>query len=119
MQQRRHMARYISVLVFLTAISASIAVSAESVHTVSPKGPFTSISLAIESAKNGDTIEVYDGTYNEHIIVDKTLNLIGINEPNIDGQCNFIAENVRCSCNPETSWYTVSCIYGENKIEGV
>ena len=42
-----------------------------------------------------------------------------LNEPNIDGQCNFIAENVRCSCNPETSWYTVSCIYGENKIEGV
>jgi len=79
------MARYISVLVFLTAISASIAVSAESVHTVSPKGPFTSISLAIESAKNGDTIEVYGGTYNEHLIVDKTLNLIGINEPNIDG----------------------------------
>jgi len=59
--------------------------SAEIVHTVSANGPFTSISLAIESAKSGDTIEVNSGTYNEHVIVDKTLNLVGINEPNIDG----------------------------------
>ena len=79
------MASYISVLVFLTAISTSIAVSAETVHVVSPKGPFTSISQAILSAKSGDTIRVNGGTYNEHIIVDKTLNLIGIDEPNIDG----------------------------------
>ncbi|MEX0999534.1 MAG: nitrous oxide reductase family maturation protein NosD [Thermodesulfobacteriota bacterium] len=79
------MASYISVLVFLTAISASVAVSAKTVHIVSPKGPFTSISLALLSAKSGDTIEVNSGTYNEHIIVDKTLNLVGVNEPNIDG----------------------------------
>lgn len=59
--------------------------SAEIVHTVSPKGPFTSISQAIESAKSGDTIEVNSGTYNEHVIVDKTLNLVGVNEPNING----------------------------------
>ncbi|GJM15934.1 MAG: hypothetical protein DHS20C13_12610 [Thermodesulfobacteriota bacterium] len=59
--------------------------SAEMVHTVSPDGPFTSISLAIESAKNGDIIEVNSGTYNEHVIVDKTLNLVGINQPKIDG----------------------------------
>ena len=79
------MVNYILVLTLLTAISALEVMSAETVHTVSPKGPFTSISLAIESAKSGDTIEVNGGTYNEHIIVDKTLNLIGINEPNIDG----------------------------------
>ena len=79
------MTHYISVLAFLTVISASVVMSAETVHTVSPQGPFTSISLAIESAKSGDTIEVNGGTYNEHIIVYKTLNLIGINEPNIDG----------------------------------
>jgi len=79
------MVHYILVLALLTAISALEVMSAETVHTVSPKGPFTSISLAISSAKIGDTIEVNGGTYNEHIIVDKTLKLIGINEPNIDG----------------------------------
>ena len=79
------MAHYISVLAFLTVISALEVMSAETVHTVSPKGPFTSISLAIASSKIGDIIEVNGGTYNEHIIVDKTLKLIGINEPNIDG----------------------------------
>ncbi len=79
------MVHYILVLALLTAISALEVMSAETVHTVSPKGPFTSISLAILSAKSGDTVEVNSGTYNEHIIVDKTLDIIGINEPNIDG----------------------------------
>ena len=58
---------------------------AQSTLKVSPEGPYTSISLAIASANNGDTIEVKGGTYNEHIIVDKSLNLVGINEPTIDG----------------------------------
>jgi len=69
----------------LITVPAFSVMCAETVHTVSPNGPFTSISLAIESAKSGDTIEVNSGTYNEHIIVDKTLNLIGIDEPNING----------------------------------
>jgi len=79
------MVQYISALAFLAIISACEIALAQSIQTVSPNGPFTSISLAIGSAKSGDTIEVNSGTYNEHIVVDKTLNLIGIDEPNIDG----------------------------------
>ncbi len=75
----------ITVIAFLAALSASETVSAQTIHTVSPNGPFSSISQAIESAKSGDTIEVNTGIYNEHIVIDKTLSLIGVNEPNIDG----------------------------------
>jgi len=79
------MARYISALTFIAAISVCEGALAQTYLTVSPNGPYTSISEAIASAKNGDTIEVNEGTYNEHIIVDKSLNLVGINEPNIEG----------------------------------
>lgn len=79
------MAHYVSALVFLSAILACGIVSAQTIHTVSPEGPYTSISAAIASAKNDDTIEVIGGIYKEHLIIDKSLKLIGINEPNIEG----------------------------------
>jgi len=54
--------------------------------TVSPGGELSSISEAIEAAGTGDTIEVHEGTYKEHIVLDKTLRLIGIGNPHIDGE---------------------------------
>ena len=41
------------------------------------KGSYTSIQNAIDSASNGDTILVYNGTYHETLIIDKSINLIG------------------------------------------
>lgn len=79
------MANYISVIVLMAAILASEDVFAETVHIVSPDGPYTSISSALEAASDGDTIEVNGGIYNEHIEIDKPLILIGINKPKIDG----------------------------------
>ena len=39
---------------------------------------YTRIQDAINNANNGDTVFVFNGTYHEnHILVDKTLNLIG------------------------------------------
>ena len=40
-------------------------------------GNYTTIQSAVNAATNGDTIYVYAGTYNENIIVDKTITLIG------------------------------------------
>lgn len=40
-------------------------------------GNFSNIQEAIDAAKNGDSVYVYNGTYYEDIIIDKTINLIG------------------------------------------
>ena len=54
--------------------------------TVSPDGPASSISEAVEQASHGDHIIVEPGTYVEHdIIIDKKLTLEGVNHPTIDG----------------------------------
>ncbi|MBF0343357.1 MAG: nitrous oxide reductase family maturation protein NosD [Nitrospirae bacterium] len=46
-------------------------------------GGYTTISAAIKDSKDGDTIEVRGGRYEEHIKIDKELNLKGINNPAI------------------------------------
>ncbi len=40
-------------------------------------GDFETIQEAIDKASNGTTIRVWDGTYYEHVVVNKTLTLIG------------------------------------------
>lgn len=55
-------------------------------------GNFTSIQEAINAAGDGDIIFVYDDTspYHEHIIINKSVNLIGENRKTtiVDGKCN-------------------------------
>ncbi len=43
---------------------------------------YTTIQEAIDNATNGDTISVWAGTYNENIIVNKSLTLIGYGKTN-------------------------------------
>ena len=38
---------------------------------------YTNIQDAIDAASDGDTIFIYDGTYIENIVIDKSINLIG------------------------------------------
>jgi parallel beta-helix repeat protein len=45
-------------------------------------GAFTSIQDAINASFDGDTVFVYNGTYYENVIVNKTINLIGENRDN-------------------------------------
>lgn len=40
-------------------------------------GNYTKIQDAIENANDGDTIFVYNGTYHENIVINKSINLIG------------------------------------------
>lgn len=49
---------------------------------------YTTIQSAINEAQNGDTINVEAGTYNENLIIDRNINLIGAGKDStiIDGQ---------------------------------
>ncbi len=53
-------------------------------------GNYSKIQWAIDNASDGDTVYVYNGTYIENIIVNKTINLIGEgkNSTIIDGNSN-------------------------------
>ena len=53
--------------------------------TVSPNSEFQSIKKAITAAQPGDTIEVHPGIYNENLLIDKQITLIGIDRPTIHG----------------------------------
>ena len=66
-----------------------------------PYEDFTNIQDAIEDASAGDTIFVYNGIYNEKIIINKSINLIGENpEETIINGC-FEKEVVAGSCSFE------------------
>lgn len=80
------MIRHTILTVFIAAVLPASAYSGGKVYTVSPEGPFVSITEAIESAEIGDTIRVLAGAYREHIVVDKTLTLTGEGYPRIDGE---------------------------------
>ena len=72
--------RLVCCLVIIILISIiSIPVADASEYTVSPTGAeFTSIQTAINQAYPGDTIVVNSGTYRENLLLDKTINLVGI-----------------------------------------
>ncbi|UCG70245.1 MAG: right-handed parallel beta-helix repeat-containing protein [Thermoplasmata archaeon] len=66
------------------------------VNTTGGGGAFTSIQDAINVSSNGDIIFVYNGTYNEKIDLNKTINLIGEDSENtiIDGVGSGIVVNI-------------------------
>ncbi|MBI4228873.1 MAG: right-handed parallel beta-helix repeat-containing protein, partial [Deltaproteobacteria bacterium] len=76
---------FVSALVILAAMTISSAGSAAT-HIVSSSGFINSISKAIELATDGDTIKVEGGVYKERIVVDKSIKILGLNNPTIDGQ---------------------------------
>lgn len=54
-------------------------------------GAFMSIQAAIDAADHGDTVFVFNGTYTENLVVNKRINLTGMNRDNttIDGGGDF------------------------------
>ena len=67
-------------LVIITLISiTSISAADATEYTVAPTGAeFTSIQAAINQAFPGDTILVKSGTYRENLLLDKKIDLIGV-----------------------------------------
>ncbi|MCK4615188.1 MAG: right-handed parallel beta-helix repeat-containing protein [Thermoplasmata archaeon] len=45
-------------------------------------GEHTKIQDGIDAAEDGDTVYVKEGTYNENVVVDKTINLMGVSREN-------------------------------------
>lgn len=52
---------------------------------VSRSGPTTSISAGLKAASAGDTVEVQPGVYEEDVLLDRTVQLVGVGHPVIHG----------------------------------
>lgn len=104
------MNKSVSVIMFALFLPSTLALSfsTEQVRiastTIIVPNDYSTIQEAIEAANPGDTIFVFNGTYLEHVVVNKTVSLLGENRTTtiIDGQGNgtvvsVIAENVTIS----------------------
>ncbi len=71
-------------------------------------GNYTNIQDAIDDASDGDTVFVYNGTYNENVIVGKSLNLFGENRniTFIDGNGSDDVIYIS-ACNTTISGFTI------------
>lgn len=74
-----------AVLVMLLVTLAS-PVQAQNSLVVAPDSAYTTIDAALAAAAPGDVIEVRGGVYPAPLVIDKTVSLIGVNDPVIDGQ---------------------------------
>ena len=94
MKNRSIIFGFILILLFLSIITfaSSINVSTNNTIYVDDDGDadFTRIQDAIDNSSDGDTIFVFNGTYNENIRINKTIDLIGENKIStvIDAQNN-------------------------------
>jgi parallel beta-helix repeat protein len=76
--------KFYSIFIFLLIIVSLIpnyyAISNNSIIIVDDEGDgdYTKIQDAIDNSEIGDTIEVYSGNYEETVVINKKLNLIGI-----------------------------------------
>ena len=60
--------------------------------------PYVTVKEAIAAAEQGDTVIVHAGTYKEgNIIVDKTITLMGIDWPVLDGQLKYEVISVKAN----------------------
>jgi nitrous oxidase accessory protein len=67
------------------AFIAAVSVGQAATLIVGPGAQFQSLQSAIDHAQPGDVIEVRAGIYNENLLIDKQLSLIGIDRPIVHG----------------------------------
>jgi nitrous oxidase accessory protein len=98
------------VFILLLFLLSGITGHTTKLHVGSDK-KYKQIKQAIAVAKNGDSIIVFKGLYKEgNILINKSVTLIGITLPVIDGDKRFEvlsvkANNVRWSLQPHQSLY--------------
>src|SRR6187549_2789192 len=60
--------------------------------------PYSTISSALQIAQSGDSILVHEGLYKEgNIVVAKSISLIGLNWPVLDGQLKYEVVSIKAS----------------------
>jgi nitrous oxidase accessory protein len=59
---------------------------AQNTLIVAPDGVYTTIEAALAAAEAGNTIEVHAGVYSAPLVIEKSVSLIGVDNPVIDGQ---------------------------------
>lgn len=75
-----------AIILFVLVLWTTASIQAQTnTWVVSSDGDFDTVEEALSSASNGDSIEVYGGTHSA-IFVDKSVTLIGIDDPVIDGE---------------------------------
>lgn len=75
-------------ILFLAAMSVLFALPVradEMTLIVSADGPYRTIAAALADAQDGDRIEVRGGVYDAPLTIDKSVEMIGIDSPVIDG----------------------------------
>jgi parallel beta-helix repeat protein len=83
-------------LVIITESCVTLRAGATSTLVVDSNGQadFSSIQEAVDAAANGDSIEVMPGTYYEHVVVNKSVSLVGHEDTFIDGTGNGTVVNI-------------------------
>lgn len=82
-------------LILILSIMFSIAAAGKTLH-VGENGAFHSIQEAVNAAQPYDTILVQAGTYHEkNLIINKSLVLIGVNYPVIDGDKKYEVVSIK------------------------
>ena len=76
-------------LILTSGVSGATTLTVNASSTVNSGSTFTTIQGAINNASDGDIINVTNGTYNESIIINKSLILQGSDFPIINGSSNF------------------------------
>lgn len=68
-----------------SCLQAEPASASEDTLIVADNGPYRSIAEALAAARDGQTIEVHGGIHHGPIVVDRSVKLIGIGAPVLDG----------------------------------
>jgi len=78
---------FTGLFVFMSMTTVPVKADTLYVGGVGP-GNYTQIQDAIDNASNGDTVYVYNGWYNENVLVNKKINLIGESVANTVIRCS-------------------------------
>ena len=74
-----------SIFRMCVALMAIVPAAQAATLYVGPAAQFQSIQQAINHAQSGDVVEVRGGPYNENLLIDKQVSLIGIDRPILHG----------------------------------
>lgn len=76
----------LAALILLVCGSGIRAQESASRLIVAPDGAYETIDAALAAANPGDTIEVHGGIHSAPLVIDKSVSLVGVGQPTIDGQ---------------------------------